>query len=249
MAIQTTDGIILRKQNLRETSVILTVFTEDFGKISGIIKGARGPKAAIGNNPQVFSLNRIVFYERRRGNLNSISQCDLKDFFGPIRNDLERTIYADYLLELADSVTIEEDASREIYELLCNSLRLLSRPVSAKRVARIFEIKLMDTSGFMPEFNECANCSRDIEKNAKFSLRLGEFLCGGCAPKDKNAINISKGTINFIERVRKSPFELVSRIKVSQDVGRELENFLRKFVDYHIQRNLKTLEFLKKMKL
>ncbi|MBL7068864.1 MAG: DNA repair protein RecO [Candidatus Omnitrophica bacterium] len=249
MAIQTTEGIILRKQNLRETSVILSLFTKDFGKISGVMKGARGPKAAMGNNPQVFSLNNIVFYDKKRGNLNSISQCDLKNYFDPIRNDLERTVYADYFLELVDSVTIEGDINREIYELLLNSLGLLSRPVSAKRVARIFEIKIMDMSGFMSELGECIVCSEPIQENARFSLCLGGPLCRKCQTKDKGAINLSKGTMNFIERVRRSPFELVSRIKVSQDVGIELEGFLRRFVDYHIQRSLKTVEFLKKIKL
>lgn len=249
MAIQTSDGIILKKQNLRETSLILTLLTKDFGKISGIMKGARGPKAAIGNNPQVFSLNNIVFYERKRGNLNSISQCDLKDFFEPIRNDLEKTVYADYFLELVDSVIIEGDVNKDVYDLLLNSLMLLSKPASAKRVTRIFEIKLMDMSGFMPEFKECLSCGKPIQQDTKFSLRLGGLLCDNCQTKDRNSIKLSKGTVNFIERVRRSPFGLVSRIKVSQNVGKELEHFLRRFVDYHIQRELKTVEFLKKIRL
>jgi DNA repair protein RecO (recombination protein O) len=249
MAIQTTEAIILRKQNLRETSIILTLFTKDFGKISGIIKGARGPSAAIGNNPQIFSLNDVVFYERKRGNLNNISQCDLKHFFSPIRDDLERTIYADYFIELVDAVMIEGDVDKDIYDLLLNSLMLLSRPVSAKRVARIFEIKLMDTAGFMPEFKRCSNCNASIEGEARFSLKMGSLLCGKCHTKDGNAAKISNGTINFIERVKTMPFELLSRIKVSQPVGKELEIFLRRFVDYQIQRRLKTLEFLQKVKM
>lgn len=249
MAIQTTDGIVLRKHDIRETSVIITLFTRDFGKVCGLLKGARGPAAIAGNNPQAFSLNRVVFYERRRGNLNSISQCDLKDFFGPIRGDLEKTVYADYLAELVDTVTIENDTDLKIYELLHNSLRLLAGPVSPRRVARIFEIKLMDACGFMPEFKECAACGKAAEDDAKFSLRLGGLLCKVCGSKDTAAIKVSRGTINFIERVRKSPFELVSRLKVSQDVGKELEGFMRRFVDYHIQRELKTVGFLKKIKL
>lgn len=247
--IQTDEGIILKKQNLRETSIILTLLTKDFGKIAGVIKGARGPKAAIGNNPQIFSLNDVVFYERKRGNLNSISHCDLKDFFEPIRNDFERTVYANYFLELVDAVTMEGDINKDIYGLLLNSLKLISKPISPKRVTRIFEIKLMDTSGFLPDFSECSNCGKEILHDAKFSLRSGGLLCKVCEPGDIGALILSRGTVNFIERVRKSSFEMVSRIKVSENVGKELESFLRKFVDYHLQRKLKTVEFLKKVKL
>lgn len=247
--IQTTDGIVLKRQNIRETSVILTLFTKDFGKLCGLVKGARGPKAQAGNNPQAFSLNNIVFYEKKRSNINSISQCDLKTYFSPIRNDLEKTVYADYLLELVDVVTIENDANEDIYELLLNSLDLLTKKISAKRVARIFEIKLMDMSGFMPVFDECTVCIQAISGDSRFSLRLGGLLCNKCETKDKTALKVSRGTVNFITHVRKSSFELISRLKVSQDVGKELEGFLRRFVDYHLQRKLKTMEFLKMIQL
>ncbi len=249
MAIQTTEGIILRKRDLRETSVILTLFTKDFGKICGIIRGARGPKAGIGLNPQVFSLNSVVFYERKRGNLNNISECDLKHFFSPIRNDFERTVYADYLIELVDTVTIEGDVDKEIYDLLLNSLMLLSRPVSAKRVTRVFEIKLMDAAGFMPDLKGCSKCGKAIEGEARFDMREGTLYCGKCTGHGMNSIKISGGTINFIERVKRMPFDLIPRVKVSGVVGRELEYFLRRFVDYHIGRPLKTVEFLKKVKM
>jgi len=249
MAIQTTEGIVLRKQNLRETSIILKVFTRDFGKISGVIKGARGPGAAVGHNPQVFSQNSVVFYERKKSSLSTISHCDLLNFFDPIRSDLERTIYADYFMELVDTVTIEGDADKGLYDLCLNSLWLLSKPASPKRVARIFEIKLMDAAGFLPEFKSCSNCRAAIEGDGRFSLKIGGLLCDKCRGNDHEALKVSNGTINFIERIRKMPFELIDRIKVSQDVGRELEVFLRRFVDYHVGRSLKTVEFLKKVKM
>jgi len=100
-----------------------------------------------------------------------------------------------------------------------NSLKLLTQPVSAKRVARIFEIKLMDAAGFMPEFKKCTNCEGAIDQDTRFSLQLGGLLCGKCRTKDKDAIKVSNGTINFIERVKKMPFELVSRIKVMSNLN------------------------------
>ncbi len=249
MAIQSTEGIVLKKQNLRETSVILTLLTRDFGKIAGVLKGARGPKAAIGVNPQIFSLNSIVFYEGKRSNLNSISQCDLKDFFWPIRNDFEKTIYADYFLELVDIITMEGDVDEGVYGLLLDSLAMLTRPISAKRAARIFEIKMMHISGFMPEFKECSICRGQNGGDMRFSLRLGALLCGRCKSKDGAAIKVSNGSINFIEKVKRTPLDMLTRVKVSQDVGRELEVFLRRFVDYQIQRPLKTIDFLKKVRM
>ena len=65
MAIQKTEAILLRKRDLRETSLILSFFTRDFGKIHGVLKGARGTRARIGVNPLYFSLEEIIFYEKK----------------------------------------------------------------------------------------------------------------------------------------------------------------------------------------
>ena len=78
MAIQKTEGILLRRQDLRETSLILTFYTRDFGKVKGIVRGVRGPRSACGGgNMEIFALDEVVFYERRKSDIFTISQCDL----------------------------------------------------------------------------------------------------------------------------------------------------------------------------
>ena len=37
MAIHTTDAIVLRKNDIRETSVLVVFYTRDFGKVRGLI--------------------------------------------------------------------------------------------------------------------------------------------------------------------------------------------------------------------
>ena len=247
MAIEKTDAILLRRRNLRESSLILTFCTRDFGKVSGVIKGVRGPRAQVGIKPQLFSLSRIVFYESKKKRLNIVSQCDLLNFFSSIRKDLAKTIYAEYFLELADSLSADFDKNEKLFDLLVDSLELLCTPASVKRIARIFEIRLMDLVGLMPELTACANCGNSAAEASKFSLRSGGVLCGKCLNKDRSAINISRGTVNFIEHVKNSSYKNASRIKVSEKVGKELELILRKFVDYHNQGRLRTVEFMKKI--
>lgn len=247
MAIQQTDAILLKRRNLRESSLILIFYTKDFGKFAGIAKGVRGPKAQLGVNPQLFSLSRIVFYESKRKRLNIVSQCDLKDFFENIRKDLERSVYAEYFLELTDSLTADYDKNEEIFGLLLNSLKSLCTPASPKRIARIFEIRFMNLAGLMPELGKCANCNNKVGDKARFSIQLGGALCENCFNHDANAVEISKGTVNFIEHVKNAPYERASMVKVSRIVGKELEGILRRFVDYHLQSKLNTIEFMRKI--
>ncbi len=93
----------------------------------------------------------------------------------------------------------------------------------------------------------CALCNSTGLAGARFSLIHGGLICNKCLASDKDARAILPGTIKFIEHIRNSPFEMVARIKVASQVGEELESILRKFLDYHIERRLKTLEFLKEI--
>ena len=246
MAIQKTEGILLRKQDLRETSLILTFYTRDFGKIKGIVRGVRGPRGSCGGgNMEIFALDEVVFYERRKSDIFTISQCDLSEFFSPIRASLEKLSYAIYLIELTDSVTALGDKNREVFDLLLNSLKLLAGESSTKRVARIFEIKLLSLLGIMPTLEACVNCGDAVDGTSRFSFRHGGLICKKCFKEDVEARPILQGTVKFIEHIRSLPFERVANVKVSSDVGHELERILRKFLDYHIERRLKTVEFLK----
>lgn len=246
MAIQKTEGILLRRQDLRETSLILTFYTRGFGKIKGIVRGVRGPRSACGGgNMEIFALDEVVFYERRRSDIFTISQCDLVDFFAPVRSSLEKLAYATYLIELLDSVTSLGDKNEEAFDLLLNSLKLLAGECSTKRVARIFEIKLLHLLGLMPTFEVCVSCGEAVDASARFSFRNGGLICKKCFPQDRDARSILQGTVKFIEHIRSLPFERVARVKVAAEVGHELERILRKFLDFHIERRLKTVEFLK----
>jgi len=248
MAIQKSEGIILRKTSLRETSLILNIYTKDFGKIKGIVRGVRGSRGqAGGGNLEIFAHDEVVFYERKRSDIYTVSQCDLLEFFNPIRESLEKLAYANYIIELADSVTSLGDKNVEVFNLLLNSLRLLSGESSPRRVTRIFEIKLLHLLGLMPTLKFCANCGLRVDAGAKFSFRHGGLICKACLGADIQARPILQGTVKFIEHIRTSPFEKVARVKVAAQVGKELEAILRKFLDFHIERRLKTLEFLKEI--
>ena len=248
MPIQKSEAIVLRSQALRETSLILTFYTKDFGKIKGIVRGVRGPHAQYGGGSlELFAHDEIIFYDRKKSDIFTISQCDLIDFFNPIRQSLERLAYASYMAELFDSVTTLGDKNAEVFDLLLNSLKLLSGESSARRVARIFEIKILSLLGLMPTLGSCANCGKKIDASAKFSIVQGGLICKNCLDTDKNAMSILPGTVKFIEHIRMSPFDKVARVKVVDTVGKELEAILRKFLDYHIERRLKTLEFIKEI--
>ena len=48
MAIVQTEALVVRSYRLGETSLIVSLFTRDFGLMRCVAKGARGPKSRFG---------------------------------------------------------------------------------------------------------------------------------------------------------------------------------------------------------
>ena len=250
MAVQKTQGFVLRREDLRETSVILTVYTRDFGKLKLITKGVRSPEQRSLSSYELFVLDEIVFYEKRKKNIFFLSQCELINFFPKVRESLERISYATYLIELLDRVTDIGERNPALYGLLKDCMVLLSTKASPKRVARIFEIKLLSILGFMPRLASCVNCDKGLEKKrARFSLSRGGVLCETCFARDRRAVPVLAGTINFILHIKDLPFDRVKNIKVAKRVGSEVEGLLKNFINYHLDIRPRSMDFIGKVGL
>ncbi len=147
--MQKTEAVILRRQEVRETSLILIAFTRDFGKIHGLVKGVRGARAAVPWYLEPLTRQAIVVYERRRSTISLISSFDLIDAFDPIRRDLVKTAYAGLCLDLVDAMTEVGDRHPEIFDLLVGTLKALEEGTDPRSIARFFEVNLLKLSGLV----------------------------------------------------------------------------------------------------
>ncbi len=247
MAAHSAKGFILRKYYLRETSYILVIFTQEFGKIRGVLKGVRDPYPQFAGNFEIFTQCEVTFYKKKRS-MDLITKCETLDFFLPVRKDIERLTYANYFIELVDVVTKDYDINIDLYTTLTESLRLLATDASPKRVSRVFELKLLGALGLTPELASCAVCGGDLEEKPRFSVSSGGVICQKCARGKGTLLEVSKGTLNFMRKVQESSFDRIQQVKVSKEVGKETEEVLRKFIEFHINRRLKSLNFLRDLK-
>ena len=177
-----------------------------------------------------------------------ITQCEASNFFLGVRKNIERLTYANYFIELIDIVANEHDQNIVLYNTLVDCLNLLSTEISAKRVARIFELKFLDCLGFSPQLDNCTLCNSGVANKVVFSVPDGGVVCGECRPKNRMKMQISLGALNFMRKISKSDIEKTAQIKVSKEVGKEIEIVLRKFLAYYVNIPVKSLRFLEQIK-
>ncbi|MFA6492884.1 MAG: DNA repair protein RecO, partial [Patescibacteria group bacterium] len=93
-----TRGIILKRTNLNEADRILTIFTENNGRIKAVAKGIRKTLSKLAGHLELFCLTDFVIAEGR--NLDTITAAETQKCFINLRGDLESTNVAYYLAEI-----------------------------------------------------------------------------------------------------------------------------------------------------
>src|SRR5437773_7695966 len=127
MDTERADGIVLRRQPVTESSLIVTWYTREFGKLKTLAKGARRAKGPFQGKIDLFYQDEIVFLRSRRSDLHLLHDCFLEDPHRPLRASVPGVLAASYACELVDAVTEVEDRHAQIYVLLTQALKMLEK--------------------------------------------------------------------------------------------------------------------------
>lgn len=243
----TTEGFVLRSRKYRETDGLLTIFTRKVGKINAVAKGAYRPKSGLLAGVQPFSYSEFVLYKGR--SLYTINQCDVKEIFYPLREDLKKLSYAAYLAELTGAVTAEGQTNNRLFNLLGKTLYILKEnDIEINPVVRAFEIKLMNYSGYRPHLAGCVHCANKQSTSWKFSAEQGGLLCSSCLNVDPSAIKVRNTTIKLAIYLLAKDMEEIKNLKISRYLNNELKNVLKRYILTYTNRyNFKSLEMAEKL--
>ncbi len=249
MSIHKTEAIVLSRHDLRETSIIANFYTKDFGKVSGVLKGIREEPQKFASAVELFSHNEIIFYRKRNSALHLVSQCDLRENFQHIRQDILKVGIASIIVELLAAITPVEDSNPEIFDLALLSIKELETARDPDKIKTIFKIKLLALSGFKPHLDSCVSCGAKILGESKFSVNYGGLLCSVCFRKDFKARAVFRGTVASILHIEKNDFKDNLNLGMNPEIKRELGVVLDSFLNFHLGRELKSQKVMNKMEV
>jgi DNA repair protein RecO (recombination protein O) len=246
MNIIKTKALVLREANFGEADKIITVLTKERGKIAISAKGARKPRSPFVAGTQQFCYCDFIVYDNK--NVAILSQVEIIESFHNIRNDLFKISYAAYFMELIEKIIVEEVPSEQVLKLTLKTLQILNKTIyDPKLIARIYEFRLMELVGYMPETTQCTCCGKELEHNIYFSSEAGGILCNDCKKEFAKSIKISFGTLHTIQYILSSELSQLFKFSVSEAILQELTVISKDYISTHIDAKFKTLEFLERL--
>lgn len=249
LAVQKTKAIVVGYHPLGEADRIVVFHTEDFGNVRAVARGVRKARNRLCGRLEILICGSLVFYERPGKDLHVVNSFDIIESFQVLREDLMKMAYCSYLAELVQRVDSSGDPDSNTFELLLDVMLMMKTTDDPEMLARVFDIRFLTSAGFSPQLDSCLECSCDIGSATAlgFSVDRGGILCSECKGTvgRASAFPVSRGTVELMKRMQRTPLELIPRLRVLENNRRELRKVLRSFVSFHLDvGRLRSLDFL-----
>lgn len=145
-----TRGIVFRFTKYRDTSIIVTIFTEQFGLQSYIVNGVRSKSA---KNKialyQPLTLLNLVVYHRENANIERIKEISCLHPYRSLTADVKKSTLAMFVTELLNKTVKDESHAGEVFQFICDSLITLDlQPEGYENFHLIFMLRLARFLGF-----------------------------------------------------------------------------------------------------
>ena len=244
-------AIILSRRDFGESDRLLTLFTPQHGKIRAIAKGARKPSAKLSGHVELFSRSDCVIHRGR--NLHILAQAELVDAYLGLRDDLGRGAYGNYIAELLNRFTAdEEDAGDQLFMLLHETLSRIATAYDPRLAARFFELRLLDLVGFRPELQECVITRASLLPEPQFfSNEEGGVVSRAAAPlQSSRLLELDFNTLKLLRHLQRSSdsYAALGRLRVTAKQHENAERIVLGYITHLLERKLESVNFIRRLR-
>lgn len=255
----TVTGIVLREYAKGDNDKLLSILTAEHGKLLVLGKGVRSLKNKNMVASQPFCYATYVLSKSKSG-IYYISESELHEAFFDLRCDLSSLAFASYVCEVADHVSVEENADVPFLRLVLNTLYAAAqkkRPLP--QIKGAFELKCAATIGLAPELSCCAECGCADTPAYYLDILGGELICPECMSKkgyeDKTVeysgewsrpfSPVSPGLAAIMRYIIGAEVSRFLSFSLPENMTDEFGNVCERYLLHHLGRGFATLDYYK----
>ncbi len=142
-----TKGIIIKNSNLADVDRLITIYTNDFGKLVVKGKSVRKNQAKLKGHLELFLYSHLMIAPGR--GFDIITGAETIKFFSYLRENLNHLFVAHYFSELIDKLIVGPEKDENIWQLLLNSFKQLDqKEADIKLIVSNFENRFSQFLGY-----------------------------------------------------------------------------------------------------
>ncbi len=246
MSVEKATALILRTVNFSETSLVLTVFTREHGKLGMLAKGGRRLKGPFDSALDLLALCRIVFLHKSSESLDLLTEAKLIRRFRPPGHDL-RSLYAGYYVaELLRELTDENDPHPDLFDLAEGTLAALAAGESVGRLVVRFELVALRLLGHAPLLTECVECGNPVPMNGRvaFALSDGGVVCPKHRSGRRHVAAVTPGMLQTMKQFTDANCNVWRHMNLDSRILGEMRGVLNQYISHLVGKRLRLHAYL-----
>ncbi|MCW3086433.1 MAG: repair protein RecO [Bacteroidetes bacterium] len=235
-----TSGIVLHTTKYSESSLIVKLYTQDFGMQSYMINGVRNKKSK--NKASLFqplALVDLIITGNEKSGLQRISDITLHLPYEEIPYNIVKSSIALFLNEILLKSLREQHPDEDLFLFLKNSLRILDlHHDNCANFHISFMLQLSRYLGFYPQ-------GKHTDNTSVMDLQEGKFV--NYLPHHPHYLNSKQST--FLSQFLNIGYESFFKVKIDKSERKQLLHALILFYQLHVSSFgvIKSLEVLEEV--
>lgn len=246
-----TEAIVLNCIDHGESDLVVTLFSQDVGRLSAIAKGAKKSKKRFVNKLELFTFLHVSCRQKGSG-LAFLSEAELHTSFLNIRKKPVLYTVASAIREFLLIGVKEGEPDKKIFRLTLWALHSLNSGHPAKTVLVLFLVRFFGYVGYRPELESCIGCSAKATPKVQYQFDYvhGGIICSNCARHQRQrTVPVSQGTIMMLLSAQDMALERLHRLKISGHSLQEAMTLLQNYGHQLFQRDIISWKSIRKMAL
>ena len=249
MALKESEAIVLRTYPLRESDLLVTLFTRMEGKVKGVARAAMKSRRRFGGALEPLTYVRAFYDDREGQELARLDSCEVIE--SPLASEVSypRAAALAHIAELLDELMPDREASDAVFRLTLAVLQEL-RGDKLWMPLTYFELWMTRLMGFLPEFAECVVCGRSFDGSRDGNRAFYHALADGLVCADDKRVassELSPESRKIAAQMLRSRVSEFAEIDWPKAVCADLRKFLVQILERHIEKKLVTAGMLEKI--
>lgn len=234
-----SSGVVIRRMNYRESSMIVDIYTETHGLSGFIISGVRKSNPKI--SPVIFTPGyqlTVVFYEREPHQLWRIKEASIEQQLDRTPFDIIRGNTALCMCEVIKKIVHPYDPNSSLYHFLTTYFRNLDQMDKTGNLFLHFLAHLSILMGFGPKGD-------DLGGALYFDLKSGHFI----KEEPPHPLVLQPETSSLLQSVLRTRIDGLSGVSMDRNHRQRLTDGLIDYIRYHshVGQEIRSYELLKRI--
>lgn len=244
----TIRAIVLRVTDYNDRDALLTVLTQNHGKLTIKARGLRRKNSPLTAPCQLLAFGEFTLFEYK-GNY-TINEAHSIELFTPLRRDLTKLALGTYFAQAAEVISQEDLPNPELQSLLLNCLFGLSRlGLPEILVKAVFELRAACLAGYTPDLYGCHLCGS--QNPDRFDLSAGQLECSSCRSSESRGIRmpVNPGLLEAMRYICLCDPKRLFSFQIGQENMEKLADLTEAYLQTQLERGFSALDFYKSLLL